>query len=638
MRVPRGVPQGAPSEVSQRVPNGVPQETPKVSRRSFVSLASASALTALVACAGCTRWTAPRPTDPKKPTDTRDLNKYKDLAIAMDAWNYDQVNDVWWQNALTYCLTPATKMYGRLAIYVPGPFFTGKAHGKTYSCTINEKAQVGNFTPKTAPVVMPLNPIFFTGQNAPTAYSYEGLKPYLSAGFIYVYAGFRGRNNGYDSERNTSFAGGIPWGAVDIKAAIRYLRYNAEALPGDLEKIIPFGVGSSGALACILGATGNAPEYEPYLSDIGAAAYDAQGHNLSDSIYAVRAWSPSLACEGGNAAFEWYCGQYANDKTRDAKLWTSSLSYDLSRAYAEHLNSLKLTANKEPLTLENTMGGLYVDGSYYRYLLKLLEDAASSFLSTVTFPYTPAQPTLGAGMFPGDGNLNPHEAEAIARATTKDPAEKTPPVSYATREDYIKALNADYRWITFNERTNHAKITSIGAFIAHMRPAVDDVAAYDSLSGKSYFNQLFGTLEKDALHFDGPTLSCMTTHQDAYAKKQGWDPALIKAWKDDLELKDGQKKNVIFRLHMSDPLYYLTGKYAGFGKASVAHYWNIQTGLAQANVSFTHEANLLAALQAYDGVKSAVLTPVWNEGLSMNQPGVEPVQAFIEWVSNECKQ
>ena len=273
-----------------------------VSRRRFISLASVGALTALSACSKGQN----KPSHPAS-TETRDLNKYATLAINMDAWNYDEANDVWWQNSLQYCLTPATKTYERLAIYIPGAFFKGEKNGKTtYTCTVNTEAQVGNFKASEAPVVMPLNPVAFTGQSAPTAYSFEGLAPYISAGFIYVYAGFRGRNNGYDSDTNTSFVGGAPWGVTDLKAAIRFLRYNAESLPGDLEKIVPFGSGSSGAMACILGSTGNASLYDSYLEALGAATYDAKGNNLSDSVYAVRAWSPTLTPLGCDGAYEWY--------------------------------------------------------------------------------------------------------------------------------------------------------------------------------------------------------------------------------------------------------------------------------------------------------------------------------------------
>lgn len=604
-----------------------------VSRRGFLSLASAGTLAALSACAKGQKKPSQQTT-----ADTRDLTKYENLAIKMDAWNYDETNDVWWQNGLQYCLTPATKTYERLAIYVPGPFFKGEKNGKTYKCTINAEAQVGNFKASEAPVVMPLNPVTFTGQSAPTAYSFNGLAPYLSAGFIYVYVGFRGRNNGYDSDTNALFVGGAPWSVTDLKAAIRYLRYNAESLPGDLEKIVPFGAGSSGALACILGATGNSSLYDDYLATLGAATYDAKGNNLSDGVYAVRAWSPTLAPLGCDGAYEWYCGQYAQNDTRSEGTWTAALSGDLSRAYAENLNSLGLTNDGTALTLENTAGGIYADGSYYRYLLGLVEEAASAFLSTTAFPYTPNNSSLRLGGFPGDGNLKADEADVIAKAAAGDDDAKTTPITYNTRNDYIKALNSDYTWIKFNELTNKATITDLGAFISHVRAAAVGVCAYDGLSSATIFNQLFGNADNDALHFDGMVLSKLTENQNTYEQLTGWDASIIETWRADLEQTDALKNTTVHRMQMSDPLYYLSGNYEGFGKAKVAPYWEIQTGLFQNKVSFTSEANLAAALKAYDGVKQVTLTPVWGEGLSMNELGTDPIEGFVAWVTAGFKK
>ena len=604
-----------------------------VSRRGFLALTSASALAALSACAK-----AKSKPSQQTSADTRDLNKYADLAIKMDAWNYDETNDVWWQNGLQYCLTPATKTYERLAIYVPGPFFKGEKNGKTYTCTLDTEAQVGNFKASEAPVVMPLNPVSFTGQSAPTAYSFDGLAPYLSAGFIYVYAGFRGRNNGYDSDANATFVGGAPWSVVDLKAAIRYLRYNAESLPGNLEKIVPFGAGSSGAMACILGATGNSNLYDDYLETLGAASYDAKGNNLSDGVYAVRAWSPTLVSLGCDGAYEWYCGQYSQENTRAEGTWTAALSGDLSRAFAENLNSLGLTNEGNALTLENTAGGIYGDGSYYRYLLGLVEDAASAFLSTATFPYTPSNTALRLGGFPGDGNLKTDEANVIAKAAAGDDDSKVASVTYSTRNDYIKALNTSYTWIRFNELTSKATITDLGAFISHVRAASEDVCAYDGITHVTAFNQLFGNADSDALHFDGMVLSKLTENQNSYEQLTGWDAEIIETWKSNLEQTDALKSTTVQRMQMSDPLYYLSGNYEGFGKAKVAPYWAIQTGLFQNNVNFTSEANLAAALKAYDGVKQVTLTPVWGEGLSMNELGSDPIESFIAWVNADFEK
>ena len=85
---------------------------------------------------------------------------------------------------------------------------------------------------------------------------------------------------------------------VDMKAAIRYLRWNKDLVPGDVEKIITNGTSAGGALSALAGATGNAKEYEPYLKAIGAA-------KARDDIFAASCYCPIHNLENADAAYEW---------------------------------------------------------------------------------------------------------------------------------------------------------------------------------------------------------------------------------------------------------------------------------------------------------------------------------------------
>lgn len=84
-----------------------------------------------------------------------------------------------------------------------------------------------------------------------------------------VSAGSRGRHTTND---DGTYNGKGHAGLVDLKAAIRYLRYNSENLYGDMEKIIATGHSAGGALVTLLGTTGNSSDYD---EDEGAtkAAY-----------------------------------------------------------------------------------------------------------------------------------------------------------------------------------------------------------------------------------------------------------------------------------------------------------------------------------------------------------------------------
>lgn len=104
-----------------------------------------------------------------------------------------------------------------------------------------------------------------------------------------------GKENTGKEEKLTGRAPAI---IVDMKAAIRYMRYNADVIPGDVEKIITNGTSAGGALSALAGASGNAKEYEPYLKAIGAA-------DERDDIFAASCYCPIHNLENADAAYEW---------------------------------------------------------------------------------------------------------------------------------------------------------------------------------------------------------------------------------------------------------------------------------------------------------------------------------------------
>ena len=130
---------------------------------------------------------------------------------------------------------------------------------------------------------MPINTAGYSAQTGPTSYSYSGLSDYLSAGLIYVYAGCRGRHEG------ESYNSGAPWGVTDLKAAIRFIRYNNNLIPGD---IFSFGHSGGGAQSCLLGITGDSNLFNNYLNNIGAAMTYDNGTTISDAIKGSQCWCP----------------------------------------------------------------------------------------------------------------------------------------------------------------------------------------------------------------------------------------------------------------------------------------------------------------------------------------------------------
>ena len=117
----------------------------------------------------------------------------------------------------------------------------------------------------------------------------------LSKGYIVASAGTRGRTS-----KNASgiYTGKALEGIVDLKAAVRYLKYNDKNMPGDANKIISNGTSAGGAMSTLLGATGNNPDYDPYLKTLGAAS-------ATDDIFAVSAYCPITNLDNADMAYEW---------------------------------------------------------------------------------------------------------------------------------------------------------------------------------------------------------------------------------------------------------------------------------------------------------------------------------------------
>ena len=628
-------------------------------RREFLALASAGTVAGIAGCTPAQRNDSPAEEPAAEPSV--DLAEFESLALDTSAWRYDSENDVYFQLGLTYCKTPATTTYESLAIFVPGPYFSAEENGDTYTCTVNEKAVVGNFTPSTAPILMPINTGGLAAQASPTAYGYDGLAPYLEAGCVYVYAGFRGRSAGYDTSTgsNELFAGGSPWPVVDLKAAVRYLRYNAACLPCDASRVFVFGFSGGGGASAVLGASGDAALFEPYLSQIGAITHDAEGNDVSDAIAGSASWCLSTSFDVADAAYEWCQGQYASDGTRAEGTWTGRLSLDLATAYAGWVNEMDLRdADDVQLTLDETETGVYSMGSYATQLLSEIDEAATHFVQNASFPYTYTPQHLDDPTFPGDPNLAATRAADAVQAPVSTPApadgtgeadsgETVTPQGltgvaqvqstiYDTAQNYFAALNASSWWINYNHRSASVSVSSLRDFSLNLRPAALETSPFDRPDRSSKSNQLFGIGEESTLHFSSVVGSLVEGGSEDYAELEGWEEDYASAWTEDLEKVDALETDMATRVAMMNPLFWLSGHYEGYGQASVAPHWRVNEGLFDSDLPLVTGMNLVLALRKYDGVSSVDHTAVWGQGHVLAERSGSATSNLIEWVVSCC--
>lgn len=188
----------------------------------------------------------------------------------------------------------------------------------------------------------------------------------LSKGYIVASAGARGRTT---KDAQGIYTGKAPAGIVDLKAAIRYLKFNDATMLGNANKIISNGTSAGGAMSTLLGATGNNADYEPYLKALGAA-------KATDDIYAVSAYCPITNLDNADAAYEWqFTGVNAFKRNMMPSMDNTAKKADggnvltaeqiavsdkLKDLFPEYINSLKLKNSKgEVLTLDASGNGSF---------------------------------------------------------------------------------------------------------------------------------------------------------------------------------------------------------------------------------------------------------------------------------------
>ncbi|MGP1360031.1 subtype B tannase [Campylobacter sp.] len=223
----------------------------------------------------------------------------------------------------------------------------------------------------------------------------------LLRGYVVASVGARGRTL-KDSE---NFIGKAPAAIVDLKAAVRYLKFNDKFMPGDANKIISNGTSAGGAMSALLGVSAGAKEYEPYLKELGAARAD-------DQIYAASIYCPVTNLEHQDEAYEWMFGDLDkferidfsgldaasfNDRSKKPQMVTGELnatqkelSRELKAKFPAYLNSLNLKDAKGHMLSLDENG----EGSFKEYINALLSRAFTATKSSDKNTLTPKFITL----------------------------------------------------------------------------------------------------------------------------------------------------------------------------------------------------------------------------------------------------
>jgi uncharacterized protein (TIGR03437 family) len=200
----------------------------------------------------------------------------------------------------------------------------------------------------------------------------------LAYGYVVVSPGCRGRDL---TDSSGNYIGKAPAAIVDLKSAVRYIRYNYNAgtFPGNANKIVSSGGSAGAALSSLLGASGNSSLYDSYFAALGSAY-------AADNILAVSAYSPITNLDHADMSYEWEYGGV----DYSGALVNQTYSGELKNLFVAYQNGLALTGDNGFGTITANNIDTYILNTYLipsanQYLAALSSSALTSYLSQHTW-------------------------------------------------------------------------------------------------------------------------------------------------------------------------------------------------------------------------------------------------------------
>ena len=513
-------------------------------------------------------------------------------------WKYLEEHHCYLWERAAYCRNPEVPAEQCMNIYVPEHFLTENGE-------LTEEIDENRFNARTVPVIFENG---LAGYHEAEPFKLDDFrsagKDFLSAGFVYVSCGCRGRSSeNIDKKR----CGKSPLSLVDLKAGIRFLRHFAEVIPGDMEKIVSVGISAGGAMSTLLGATGNSRDYEEELKRAGAFMDE------TDDIFAAQCYCPIIDLDHADLAYEWlfrgethYMGMpFVGFGEGNLTPYEKALSDRLADAYPEYFNSLRLT---DPKTGAAVTVGKELEGSGYAYLMKKLEQSAAKYLKRLE-----TGDTLSGARIRGKAILA-DQTEEVEKSQKENASEANlqacvTPAAYIAGDYEI--LFEDHQsvgknWIPGLDKSSwlswidgHAAITGMKDMQKTYHRRLKLCPAFDDLDLIQAENQEFGTAECDLMHFD-PYLAPIM--EELRTEFPGESAKYLKGYKKVLEDPELEKRRFLI-----NPMNYI-----GRPENTLAPYYRIRVGSQDSDTSLM--ITLTLALKLMQTGKTDVdYEIVWDE-------------------------
>ncbi|MCD7956769.1 MAG: hypothetical protein LUG93_13695 [Lachnospiraceae bacterium] len=584
------------------------------------------------------------------------INKTMELAEARDQWFFDEKFQCWCLEDVLYTLKATTPKFQRLSIFVPAPYM--KEGG-----VIDPEGSMNGFTAATAPVIMNNNsagymqmPHMWLG--GPRCFGPQ----YLERGFVYVTCGNRGRES---KDADGKRCGKIPSNLVDLKMVIRFLRHNADVLPGDMEKIISVGWSAGGAMSTLLGVTGNNQNYDSYLEESGAFMDER------DDVYASQIYCPIIDLEHADLAYEW---MFHADKENEpspagpAAVMTpfqDALSAKLSDSYIQYFNGLGLKNPEtgEPMAL-NADGR---SGSAYDYLMAKINDAATKFLKKLDAgelpeKYSPEDYIKGNYSYetmaphggkeddkdgkdgePDDvallqGHAGPGVAlnkppvggpeggipggKPMAPPTLGDMLSRPPkgvPTPPPFEPETITLQGKDKSgWLSWDGA--QAKVSDLDTYVLNHRRRMKPCTSFDILSCKSGENEVYGKPDQPSVHFSTDVAKAIESLKEQFPEEYAkYYPAYVLATGDSA---------LAAQKYLNNPLNFI----GTAEESDQAKYYRVRVGASDADTSFI--IGMTLALKLANAGKPVDYALVWDKPhCEADYPG-----EVCDWIESICRE
>jgi len=398
----------------------------------------------------------------------------------------------------------------------------------------------------------------------------------LKAGYVYIDVATRGRGI---VAADGSYAGKAPAAIVDAKAAIRYLRLNDSAMPGNANHIVVNGTSGGGGLSSAIGASGNSKDYLPYLAAIGAAGVTSDGSStLRDDVLAINAYCPITDLGNADLAYEWGYN-ILNTRQTVGSLPNAKGSSELMAKFVAYQSSLGL----------KTSGGAALTAANMLEIIK-----AEVIRSAETY-------LASGGAIPNLGETMSYSSGMGAAAVTR---------TYVN--DWISIDNSTKKVVSL-DMEKYLKFVATQATLKNT-PAFDQTGlAITASSGES---NMFGTDKQVYSNFTAYSWD----NNDAAGDGIGYLDTGY-SWSQYSALP---ATPVPAQVKLINPMAYI-------GTASTAPYWYVRHGTRDRDTAFTVSINLSRALAADSKVNDLNYRLAWNQPHAGNYD-VPEAMAWIDQV------